>query len=203
MDTPASAIPVAILIGSVRPGNYSSKAAALLADEFTRLGALPDLIHPATLELPPPGIDLSAPGPLELQRRIAEAHAVVLVTPEYHGSFSSIIKLCIENMGFPSPMSGKPVAMLGVAAGAIGAIKSLEALRGVVSHVGGLPLPSPVSVANVQKVFDESGACLDPAVEKHIRRLAKTVLDYLNRHVCPRLTLERLAREGLVAALDD
>lgn len=203
MDNPPPAIPVAILIGSVRPGNYSSKAAALLAGEFTRLGASADLIHPATLELPPPGIDLSAPGPLELQRRIAAAHAVVLVTPEYHGSFSSVIKLCIENMGFPSPMSGKPVALLGVAAGAIGAIKSLEALRGVVSHVGGLPLPSSVSVANVQKVFDASGACLDPSVENLIRRLASSVLDYLNRHVCPRLTLERLARQGLIAALKD
>lgn len=202
MDTPPAPIPITILIGSVRHGNYSSKAAALLASEFTRLGASADLIDPSTLELPPPGIGLSAPGPLELQRRIAAAQAVVLVTPEYHGSFSSIIKLCIENMGFPSPMSGKPVALLGVAAGAIGAIKSLESLRGVVSHVGGLPLPSPVSVANVQKVFDESGACLDPAVEKLIRRLASSVVDYLNRHVCPRLTLERLAREGVVAALE-
>ncbi len=37
-------------------------------------------------------------------------------------------------------MSGKPVALLGVAAGSIGAIKSLEHLRGVVSHIGGLAL---------------------------------------------------------------
>lgn len=91
---------------------------------------------------------------------------------------------------------------MGVAAGAIGAIKSLEALRGVVSHVGGLPLPTPVSVANVQKVFDESGACLDPAVEKYIRRLASTVLDYLSNHVCPRVTLERITREGLALAMN-
>ncbi len=141
------------------------------------------------------------PRPLELQRRISAAAAVVLVTPEYHGSFSSVIKLAIENMGFPSPMAGKPVALLGVAAGAIGAIKSLEALRGIVSHVGGLALPTAVSVANVQKVFNESGDCLDPVIEKHIRRVATAVLDYLKDNVCPRITLERLAREGLAASL--
>lgn len=202
MELPPADVRIAILIGSVRPGNYSSKAAAILADEFARLGVTPDLIDPATLALPMPGIDLTAPGPVELQRRIAASAAAVLVTPEYHGSFSSVIKLAIENMGFPSPLAGKPVGLMGVAAGAIGAIKSLEALRGVVSHVGGLPLPSPVSVANVQKVFDESGACLDPAVENYIRRLASTVLDYLSNHVCPRVTVERITREGLALAMN-
>jgi len=201
MEAPPKDLRIAILIGSVRPGNYSSKAAALVAGEFTRLGVTPDLIDPATLSLPMPGIDLNAPGPLELQRRISAAADVVLVTPEYHGSFSSVIKLAIENMGFPSPMAGKPVALLGVAAGAIGAIKSLEALRGIVSHVGGLALPTAVSVANVQKVFNESGDCLDPVIEKHIRRVATAVLDYLKDNVCPRITLERLAREGLAASL--
>ncbi len=201
MDTQLKEVQIAILIGSVRPGNFSSKAAALVADEFTRLGVTPDLIDPATLDLPMPGIGLNAPGALELQRRISAAAAVVLVTPEYHGSFSSVIKLAIENMGFPSPMAGKPVALLGVAAGAIGAIKSLEALRGVVSHVGALPLPMAVSVANVQQVFDESGNCLDPVIEKHVRRVATAAVDYLKNHVCPRITLERLAREGLAASL--
>lgn len=41
-----------------------------------------------------------------------------------------MIKLVIENLGFPSPLAAKPVALLGVAAGQIGAIKSLESLQG-------------------------------------------------------------------------
>ena len=202
METALKDLRVAIVIGSVRPGNYTAKAAALVADEFTRRGVIADAIHLAALDLPMPGIDLNAPGPRELQQRIGSAAAVVLATPEYHGSFSSVIKLAIENMGFPSPMAGKPVALLGVAAGAIGAIKSLEALRGVVSHVGGLPLPMVVSVANVQKVFDESGKCTDAAIEKHVRRLATTVLDYLDNHVCPKVTLERVLREGVPATFE-
>ena len=47
----------------------------------------------------------------------------------------------IENMGFPSVLAGKPVSLLGVAAGRIGAIKSLESLRGVCSHIGAIVLP--------------------------------------------------------------
>jgi NAD(P)H-dependent FMN reductase len=105
----------------------------------------------------------------------------------------------IENLGFPSALAGKPVALLGVAAGAIGAIKSLEHLRGVVSHIGAIALPLPVSVANVQKVFAADGRVLEPAVETYIRGLATHLLHYLEQNVCPRVTLERILREGLPA----
>ena len=85
----------------------------------------------------------------EFVEKVSRATGVIFATPEYHGSFSSVTKLAIENLGFPSVISGKPVALLGVAAGAIGAIKSLEQLRGVCSHVGAIVLPGPVSVAGV------------------------------------------------------
>lgn len=198
MSHPEPKFTIAILVGSVRPGNFTSKAVAIVADELRKDPQVAvDVIHPEELNLPLPGTDYNAPGMRELQRRIHAAAAVILATPEYHGSFSSVIKLAIENLGFPSALSGKPVGLLGVAAGAIGAIKSLEALRGVVSHIGALALPMPVSIANVQSVFDAEGQVTDAAVEALIRRAATNVTDYLERHVCPRVTLERLLREGV------
>jgi chromate reductase, NAD(P)H dehydrogenase (quinone) len=63
----------------------------------------------------------------------------------------------IENMGFPSALRGKPVGLIGVAAGRIGAIKSLEALKGCISHVGGIVIPAgAVSIAGVQGAFESS-----------------------------------------------
>ena len=97
-------------------------------------------------------------------------------------------------------MAGKPVALLGVAAGSSGVIKSLESLRGVVSHIGGIALPLPVSVANVQRVFDANGRCLDPAIEKLIRNVGINLLDYIKQSICPRFKLERLLREGVAAS---
>ena len=135
---------VVIVVGSVRPGNYTAMAAALVADE---LGKDPDVavetIDPAVLELPLPGVDPKSSVARELQEKVQAASGVVLATPEYHGSFSSVMKLVIENLGFPSALRGKPVALLGVAAGSIGAIKSLEQLRGVCAHVGAIALPLP------------------------------------------------------------
>jgi FMN reductase len=106
------------------------------------------------------------------------------------------MKLVIENLGFPSVLAGKPVALVGVAAGSIGAIKSLEHLRGVVSHIGAFPLPMPVSIPNVQKVFDSQGRALDPGVESLVRSAATSLLNYIKQNICPRMTLERILREG-------
>jgi chromate reductase len=191
---------VVVINGSVRPGNYTSMASALVVDEFRKhANVTVHVINPAEYNLPLPGVNPNAEGTKRLQAEVKDATAVVLATPEYHGSISSVIKLVIENLGFPSVLSGKPIGLLGVAAGSIGAIKSLEQLRSICSHIGGIVLPLPVSVANVQKVFDTSGRILDPAVEKLIRSLATNVMNYVHQAICPAITLERVLREGVPA----
>lgn len=191
-------IRIVIITGSVRPGNYTSMAAALVIDELKKQpGVTVELIDPGALHLPFPGKDGDTEDATVLRQKVSEATGVVLVTPEYHGSFSSVMKLVIESLGFPSVLAGKPVALLGVAAGSIGAIKSLEHLRGVVSHIGAIALPLLASVANVQSVFDASGRSLDPAVEKLIRGVGTNLLNYIRQNLCPRVTLERLVREGV------
>jgi len=190
-------IRIVVINGSVRPGNYTSMASAYVVDELRKHPKVSVAeVHPAELNLPFPGADPHSPATKKLQQIVAQATGVVLVTPEYHGSFSSVIKLVIENLGFPSVLAGKPVALLGVAAGAIGAIKSLEHLRGVVSHIGGHALPLPISIANVQKVFDRDGHIVDPSVEKMLRQVAASLLGYIEKNICPAVTLERLMREG-------
>jgi NAD(P)H-dependent FMN reductase len=198
MEQSSEGIKIVVINGSVRPGNYTGMALALVVDEFKKYpGISVKSIDPATWNLPLPGTNSGSEATRAFQAEIETATGVVLATPEYHGSFSSVMKLVIENLGFPSVLSGKPVALLGVAAGSIGAIKSLEHLRGVCSHIGAIVLPLPVSVANVQKVFDNDGHCLDPSVEKLIRKVASNLIDYLRQHVCPAITLERILRTGL------
>jgi FMN reductase len=195
MPAETGRIGIAVVLGSVRPRNYTAKAAGLVLDE---LGKSPDvrvdLIDPAGLDLPLPGTAGATPAVRSIRAKIAAATGIVFATPEYHGSFSSVSKLLIDNLGFPSELSGKPIALLGVASGVIGAVKSLEHLRSVCSHVGGIVLPGPCSVANVQQVFDPDGNCLDQAVERRIRALPVKLLDYIRRSVCPWDSLEETVR---------
>lgn len=192
-------IKIVTLLGSVRPGNYTAKALALVHDELQQDSDV-ELIafDPAKLKLSMPGINTPDSDSKRLTEAVKNATGVILATPEYHGTFSSVMKLFIENIGFPSALNTKPVALLGVAAGQIGAIKSLEHLRGVCSHVGAIVLPGPVSVANVQSVFDAQGNCLDEKIEKRIRRVATNLLDHIRQNICPRIALEQMVREDNV-----
>jgi FMN reductase len=155
-----------------------------------------DVIDPSSLDLPQPGLPATSGATSDLQDTIRAATAVILATPEYHGSFSSVMKLVIENLGFPSVLAGKPVALLGVAGGSIGAIKALEHLRGVCSHVGAIVLPGPVSVPHVRSAFNEAGECLDSAVQERLEGLAESLMGYIGENVCPRMTLEAMVRAG-------
>lgn len=65
------------------------------------------------------------------------------------------------------------MALVAVAAARIGAIKSLEQLRGVCSHMGAMVLPGAASVAGVRGAFDEEGNCTDEGVEDALRGIAR------------------------------
>jgi len=182
--------------GSARPGNFTAKALELVNDELGKDPAVGlDVIDLTQIALSLPGQEPTQDAE-RAAKLVTDATGVVLATPEYHGSFSSGMKLMIDNLGFPSALSGKPVALLGVAAGQIGAIKALEHLRSVCSHVGAIVLPGPVSVAGVNRVFDETGKCLDETIEKRIRGVATNLLDYIRGHICPRIALEEIVRKS-------
>lgn len=180
--------------GTSRPGNYTSKALALVNDELARKDVVLEVFDGRELSLAFPGRPATDDG-RRLREGVAEAAGVVIATPEYHGGYCAMTKLIIENLGFPSALAGKPVALVGVAAGRIGAIKSLEQLRSVCSHTGAIVLPGAVSIAGVKAAFDEDGNCLDSGVEEALRGLAGSLVEYLKSYVCPRFQLEAMIRE--------
>jgi FMN reductase len=184
-------IRIVAIPGSVRPGNFTSQALALVTEDLRRKPNVEvETVDPATLPLALPGLRGGEEAAKRLQAAVASATGVVLATPEYHGSYSSVMKLVIDNLGFPSVLAGKPVALLGVAAGRIGAVKALEHLRSVCSHVGALVLPGVVSVAQVEATL------ADPKVAAAVRGVGTQLLDYIRDSICPKISLEAMARAG-------
>ncbi len=192
------AIQIVTICGSVRPGNYTAKALRLVLDELAKhsdVEVAPIFLD--ELDLPLPGLSARDPAAVErFQQTVQESTGVLLASPEYHGGVSSPMKLAIDNLGFPSMLSGKPISLLGVAAGVIGAIKSLEVLRGICSHVGAMVLPMAVSVARVPQVFDDQRNSQYPYTEKRIRSAATNLIDYIQGAICPRITLEAITRQS-------
>ncbi|MEW5976781.1 MAG: NAD(P)H-dependent oxidoreductase [Acidobacteriota bacterium] len=189
-------IKVVAICGSVQPNSNSSKALELVMKELrlhTQIES--EAVYLDKLELPLPGMPAKNPPALEgFRKQVKEATGVLLVSPEYHGGVASPMKLAIENLGFPSALASKPISLVGVASGAIGAVKSLEQLRAICSHVGAIPLPLAVSIARVHEVFDTEGNCRDAGTEKMLRGAATNLLDYIKGAICPRITLEAIVR---------
>ena len=180
--------------GTSRPGNYTSKALGIVNDELKRREVEPTIFDGRELSLGFPGHPPTADSQ-HLREAVAASSGVIIATPEYHGGYCAMTKLIIENLGFPSALSGKPVALLGVAAGRIGAIKSLEQLRSVCSHTGAIVLPGAVSIAGVKGAFDEDGNCLHSGVEDALRGLAGSLVEYMKSYVCPKFQLEAMIRQ--------
>ena len=160
MGTGSEGIRIVAIKGSVRPGNYTSKALALVTDEIesSHPAITLDVVDPATMNLPLPGTAPDSSEAKELRELVRKANGVILATPEYHGGFSSVMKLVIENLGHPSVLSGKPVALLGVAGGRIN----------------------------------------DAGIEKEVRGLATSLIDFIRQGLCPRVALESMVRQGVV-----
>ncbi len=189
---------ILLISGTSRPDNFTARALRVVATELEKRDVTIRQIDARNISLGFPG-QPETPDAGRLRDAVSAATAIVLATPEYHGTFCAMTKLIIENLGFPSVLGGKPVALVGVAAGRIGAIKALEQLKGVLSHVGAIVVPGAVSIAGVQAVFDAEGHCTDSASEQALQNAAGNLLDFLSQYVCPahRLAeMERAVRDG-------
>ncbi|MGM0588062.1 MAG: NADPH-dependent FMN reductase [Bacteroidota bacterium] len=176
-----SPLKIVAVQGSVRPDNNTRKAIEVLARTAERMPGLDfEILDPTGLDLPLPGAP-ATPDVEWMRAKLHKADGIILATPEYHGSYSSVIKLVIDNLGFPSPLKDKPVSLLGVAAGRIGAIKSLEHLRGVAAHLGAHVLPMSVSIPLVREAFDEGGNLMDPAQQEFVEGALHRLIQYLSQ----------------------
>src|SRR3989442_5359157 len=159
---------IVCISGTNRPDNYTARALGIVVDELRHSHVNPVVFDARALALAFPGHPDPGDGE-RLRTAIAAAPGVVLATPEYHGSFAAMTKLMLENLGFPSVLAGKPVALVGVAAGRIGAIKSLEQLKSVCAHIGALVVPGAVSVAGGENPLFDQGRCTHADVGTMVR----------------------------------
>lgn len=84
-----------------------------------------------------------------------EADGLVIVCPEYNGGYPGILKLFIDYMPFPEGLDRKPIAMVGEANGAFGAMRAVEQLQQVVGYRNAHLFPERVFISRVNKNFDD------------------------------------------------
>jgi NAD(P)H-dependent FMN reductase len=98
-------------------------------------------------------------------RKIAEADAYLVVTPEYNHSIPGELKNAIDSVFVSFAFRNKPLAMVGYSGGVGGGIRAIEHLVQVAVEVEAAPLRSTVVLPFVDGQFDDDGQPTDPATE--------------------------------------
>ncbi|MDR8393761.1 NAD(P)H-dependent oxidoreductase [Aliifodinibius sp. S!AR15-10] len=150
---------VAILLGSVRMGRQTHKAAYYLKNELINRNIETDLIDLAEDSLPilreRAGHHPDPPeNALQIGERLDDADALLLVTPEYHGSISGVLKNAIDY--YWSEFKKKPIGVVTASAGSFGGINASHHLQEIILSIGAYPMPMKLLVSGVGNAFDDS-----------------------------------------------
>ena len=122
---------------------------------------------------------------IELKRRIREADAILIVTPEYNYSIPGVLKNSIDWASRPygdSAWNGKPVAVMGASVGTIGTARAQYHLRQVFVFLNMFPINQPeVMISNAGERFDAQGNLKDETTKKLMRQLLQSLADWTRR----------------------
>ena len=122
------------------------------------------------------------PPPVEtLRRQIAAADALLFVTPEYNYSIPGVLKNAIDWASRPpdQPFAGKPVAIMGAAAGMAGTARAQYDLRRCCVFLDMHPLNKPeILIGQAQNKFDADGNLTDEAAKGFIRDLMANLVSW-------------------------
>ncbi|MBS1842057.1 MAG: NAD(P)H-dependent oxidoreductase [Acidobacteria bacterium] len=122
---------------------------------------------------------------VELKKRIREADAILMVTPEYNYSIPGVLKNAIDWAARPygdSAWSGKPSAIMGASVGVIGTARAQYHLRQIFVFLNMFPLNQPeVMIGNASQRFDSAGNLTDETTMDLIRQLLRNLVDWTRR----------------------
>ena len=111
--------------------------------------------------------DDAPPSVTAFSETIKRADAIVIVAPEYSGGYPGVLKNALDYL--KDEYRRKPFGIITVSAADTGGILCLAALRQVVLHLGGVPIPASLLVARVQESFDTQGRPSDPGMAKRAK----------------------------------
>ncbi len=184
MDEPSD-IRVVGICGSLRSQSYTRMAVKISLLGAEEVGALSKLIDLRDLDLIfSDGREHERGYPEDvftLRQELRKADGIILGTPEYHGSFSGVLKNAIDLMGFKE-FEGKIIGLVGVSGGAMGAVNALNGLRVVGRALHAWVIPQQVSVPEAWRIFDQQGQIQDQSLEDRLRELGRNVARFAYLH---------------------
>lgn len=174
---------VVAIVGSIRKESFNLKIAKFMQERYKdlmdiELVNIRDLPHfDQDIENDPPAVVK------EFKRTIADADAVLWVTPEYNYSIPGVLKNAIDWLSrVDKVMIGKPSLVIGASMGVLGTVRAQKHLRDILFSSG---VSSPIMqgnevyIASVHEKCNEEGQIVD---ERTIAKLDTVVDNFIKSH---------------------
>jgi len=153
-------ITIGFMCGSLRSGSINMKLEKALIKRFKRAGVKTTSINLGTYDLPLYNGDINTPPNVKkLIRKIKSCDGVIVVSPEYNGGITPVLKNAIDwtsTLGtehFKAPYWG----VSSCSPGAMSGIMGMRQLNYILMRVGGKVSPIQVGVGNADQAFDAKG----------------------------------------------
>lgn len=176
---------IVAIVGSIRKESYNLKLAKYIQTRYAErfdleILNIKDLPHyDQDIEMNPSEVIT------EFKGKVAEADAVLWVTPEFNYSIPGVLKNAIDWLSrVEKVMIGKPSWIMGATMGALGTVRAQQHLRDILfcPGVGSPLLPgNEVYVGAVHEKIDESGNLTHEPTVKFIDLVVDNFINWMNQ----------------------
>ena len=175
---------IQIIAGTNRPGSNTLKVAQLVHSIYKDQGTAAELINLADMpqEIFEPTCYAAKPASFTpFSKAVVESKGLVVVTPEYNGSFPGVLKYFIDMLEFPISFEKRPVCFIGLAAGMWGALRSVEQLELIFGYRNAYIYPERVFMPLISDAWDANGKLKNTEWIKRLETQAKGFAAFTER----------------------
>lgn len=170
---------IAIISASIRQGRLTHQVAEELERRLEKRGVSCSLVDLADYAFPLFEDVFRKEEPQErtaaLRQTLQQADALLFVSPEYNGSYTSALKNMTDHYS-KAEFSKKAIGVVSVSSGPMGGMRGALHMQQLVLALFAYPIPQMMLVPDVQDKFNEAGALTDEAFAKKLDAYLKEYL---------------------------
>lgn len=182
---------ILVFAGSARRESLNKKLARTAADSARATGAEVTLLDLRDYPIPLYDGDLEAESGVPenaraLRRLMATHHGLIVVSPEYNGFITPLLKNTLDWISRPdgaedglSLYRDKVALVLSASPGALGGLRSLQLIRQLLGNLGVTVLPDQLAVGRAQQAFNPDGTLTDAAQMAKLNAMTARLHDTL------------------------
>jgi len=172
---------IEIICGTNRPGSRSLEVCQIVQKLYAE-----QRDEAQILEIADVGLNEMSQAPYSDERpkalvdaidRVNQASGLVVVCPEYNGSYPGILKYFIDHWHYPLSYESRPISFIGLG-GRFGGLRPVEHLQGVFGYRNSYIFPERVFLSNIWSVLQD-GKIVDETMYDLLKAQVKAFSSFI------------------------